>query len=289
VALSFLVIPVQAGIYLDFMKKFKAYIHNSLNNFHYRLKRKRFQIEKIWKRFVAKTKTESVSISSRIDIRKLTQRKNCLVVLIAISVCSIAFLGSAYTRVSSFAPEKMYADPTTCPANDIGILFGCGKFVDGRPNQFYLYRIRAAARLYKAGKIKHLLVSGDNHAVGYNEPETMKRDLVQQGVPATAITCDYAGFSTFETVMRAKEIFGVQTATLITQRYHLPRALYLAAVHGVKAIGYEAREPAGNQTVKFKIREVIARIITFGDVHLGIRHPKFLGKKEYIIILPQQT
>jgi SanA protein len=215
--------------------------------------------------------------------------KKFVVPLVIISVCGLCFMVLAYVKVSLPAPEKMYADLTICPANDIGILFGCGKFVDGRPNQFYLYRIQAAARLYKAGKIKHLLVSGDNHAVGYNEPETMKRDLVQHGVPAAAITCDYAGFSTFETIIRAKEIFGVQEATLITQRYHLSRALYLAAVHGIKAIGYEVREPPGKQTVKLKIREVIARIITYGDVHLGVRHPKFLGKKEYITILQQQT
>jgi SanA protein len=262
-----------------------------IHNIRHRLKGKLCQISKVWQSFVATTKTEMIAIRSKftIRIRKLMQRKPCLAILIAIGVCGIAFIVFAYAKVSSFAPEKMYADPTVCPLNDIGILFGCGKFVDGRPNQFYLYRIRAAARLYKAGKIKHLLVSGDNHIVGYNEPETMKRDLVQQGVPATAITCDYAGFSTFETVMRAKEIFGVQAATLITQRYHLPRALYLAAVHDIKAIGYEAREPGGNQTVKLKIREVIARIITYGDVHLGVRHPKFLGKKEYITILQQQT
>jgi len=176
--------------------------------------------------------------------------------------------------------------PQNCPANEIGIVFGCGKYVPGgRTNLYYLYRIQAAADLYKAGKLKHILVSGDNHVVGYNEPETMKQDLIKEGVPETAITLDYAGFSTFETLIRAREVFGVQSATLITQTFHLPRALYIAEAQGMQVVGYAAKEPYQSlQTWKTELREVLARAATFGDLHIWNRKPKFLGKKEIIVI-----
>jgi SanA protein len=180
----------------------------------------------------------------------------------------------------------MYASPQTCPANDIGIVFGCGKYVaGGRTNLYYVYRIQAAADAYKAGKVKHILVSGDNHVVNYNEPENMKQDLIKAGIPEAAITLDYAGFSTFETLIRAKEVFGIHTATLITQSFHLPRALYIANALGIQAIGYAAREPYGSlRTWKTEVREILARAATFGDLHIWNRKPRFLGKKEFIVI-----
>jgi SanA protein len=211
--------------------------------------------------------------------------KKLLLILFVLVFCGISLLVFAYIRISFFVLDKIYTDISTCPTNNIGILFGCGKFMnDGQTNLYYLYRIRAATALYKAGKVKHLLVSGDNHTEKYNEPETMKRDLVQAGIPASAITCDYAGFSTFETVVRAKEIFGVHEATLVTQPYHLPRALYIAAAHGIKAIGYGAKERAFLDSPKTKLREIPARIATYGDINIWGRKPRFLGKKEYIII-----
>jgi SanA protein len=215
----------------------------------------------------------------------IKKHKRFLIILVAIGVCGVSLMAFAYRKVSSFARDKVYTDISTCPASDIGILFGCGKFVaGGRTNLYYTYRIRAAAALYKAGKVKHLLVSGDNHSIKYNEPEAMKQDLGRLGVPTAAITCDYAGFSTFETIVRAKEIFGIQEATLITQHYHLPRALYISAAYGVKTVGYGAREPHGIRTKKAKLREIVARIATYGDINLWGRKPKFLGKKEYITV-----
>ncbi len=205
-------------------------------------------------------------------------KKLFFIIFFASSICGVAATAFAYIRVSSFAHDTIYTNASTCPTHAIGIVFGCVKVLpNGKSNLYYLYRIRAAAELYKAGKVKHLLVSGDNHSVKYNEPKLMKRDLVQLGVPESDITCDFAGFSTFETIVRAKEIFGVDEATLITQRFHLPRALYIAAAHNLTAIGYEAKDPKGIRTLKTKIREIAARVVTFGDINIWGRNPKFIG------------
>lgn len=212
-------------------------------------------------------------------------RKPLLRMLAILSLGAVGLIVAAYSAIGVGACGKIYTQVADCPANDIGILFGCAKIVNqGRRNLYYIYRIRAAADLYAAGKVKHLLVSGDNHIKSYNEPETMQRDLMAAGVPKVAITLDYAGFSTFETLTRARQIFGVRSATLITQPSHLPRALYLAQHEGIVAVGYSATEPTGQNAARVKLREVAARFGMYGDLYLWGRQPKFLGKQEFIVI-----
>jgi SanA protein len=112
----------------------------------------------------------------------------------AFLVCGIlmaGLVGWTYYEVGASATSSMYVSLQRCPTNDIGILFGCGKYVvGGRKNLYYLYRIQAAVELYQAGKVKHILISGDNHIINYNEPETMKQDLLKAGIPETDITLD---------------------------------------------------------------------------------------------------
>ncbi len=210
--------------------------------------------------------------------------RKIVVILLTGMAVGAGILGWAYYEVGASAKSSMYTSPNLCPDNEIAILFGCGKYVSGgRINLYYLYRIRAAVDLYKAGKVQHILVSGDNHISSYNEPESMQQDLMLEGVPESAITLDYAGFSTFETLIRANKIFGVRSATLITQHFHLPRALYIARNHGIRAVGYAAQEPYRSlQTTKTEVREILARFATFGDLHIWHRKPRFLGKREYI-------
>ncbi len=221
------------------------------------------------------------------DVRKIVrQYQKALVVLLSGMAVGAGILGWTYYEVGASAQNAIYTSPQRCPEYEIAILFGCGKYVSGgRTNLYYLYRIRAAVDLYKAGNAQHILVSGDNHVNSYNEPEAMKQDLMLDGVPESAITLDYAGFSTFETLIRAKEIFGVKSAILITQPFHLPRALYLAQAHGIQAVGYAAKEPYRSlQTTKTEVREILARFATFGDLHIWNRQPRFLGKQEYILV-----
>lgn len=205
-------------------------------------------------------------------------------------VAGAGLLGWTYDVVGSAAARTaIYTSPQACPAHAIAILFGCGKYVaGGRLNQYYLHRIRAAADLYQAGKARHILISGDNHIHTYNEPESMQQDLLATGVPASAMTLDYAGFSTFETLIRANRIFGVRSAIVITQPFHLPRALYIADAVGIQAVGYAAREPNRSlRTLKTEVREILARFATFGDLRLWHRQPRFLGPREPILITPE--
>jgi len=178
---------------------------------------------------------------------------------------------------------KLYFDINKVPYNKVGLLLGTSKYVGrGYYNFFYKYRIEAAVDLYKAGKVKYIIVSGDNGTKSYNEPEMMRNDLMKGGVDSSHIYLDYAGFRTFDSVVRLKEIFGQDSVTIISQPFHNERAIYIALKEGINAIGYNAQDvnqPAGFKT---RVREKFARVKVFLDYMFG-KKPKFLGQK---IIIP---
>ncbi|WP_309712145.1 ElyC/SanA/YdcF family protein [Armatimonas sp.] len=164
------------------------------------------------------------------------------------------------------------------PTNRVGLVLGTSKFVaKGRHNAYYTQRITAAAKLYKAGKVEYLLVSGDNRTSHYNEPVTMKRDLVAAGVPKEKITCDFAGFRTLDSLVRAKEIFGQSKLTIVSQRFHNERALFLAQASGIDAVAYDAGTGEFPQG-KTALRELLARVQAVLDVGVLHTRPKFLGE-----------
>ena len=160
------------------------------------------------------------------------------------------------------------------------VVLGCVRILkDGCRNQFYGYRIRAAAELYKAGKVKAIIVSGDNHIKGYDEPSDMKEDLVAAGIPAEKIVCDYAGFRTLDSVVRAREVFGAEKFIVVSQPFHVRRALFLAWGFECDAYGYAAEDVRGINSAKTLLREQLAKIAALMDVVIR-RRPKFLGRKE---------
>src|SRR5581483_2015893 len=121
-------------------------------------------------------------------------------------------------------------------------------------------RIAAAVALYQAGKVHHLLVSGDNHVVTHDEPTDMRNALIAAGVPASAITCDYAGFHTLDSVVRAKQVFCLQKFTVISEAFHCPRALWIAKQHGLEAVAFAAPDVAVKSwSWRAKLREQFAR------------------------------
>lgn len=162
--------------------------------------------------------------------------------------------------------------------NKVGLVLGTSKYLRNRRlNVYYAERIYAAAALYKAGKVAFLLVSGDNRTSHYNEPTTMKRDLIAAGVPKERIYCDFAGFRTLDSVVRAKEIFGQTRLTIVSQRFHNERALYLAASEGMDAVGFDA----GNMPLRGKalLREKLACVKAVLDTQFLHKRPKFLGER----------
>lgn len=148
---------------------------------------------------------------------------------------------------------------------------------NGRHNLYFLRRIEAAASLYHAGKADHILVSGDNHRPGYNEPEDMKQALIQKGVPPNRIICDYAGFSTLDSIVRANRIFGQQHFTVVSQAFHNRRAIFIGRFFGLDITGFNADDIPRSLSVKTLLREELARVKTLLDLWVLKRKPRYLG------------
>ncbi|MGC4067592.1 MAG: ElyC/SanA/YdcF family protein [Polyangiaceae bacterium] len=178
---------------------------------------------------------------------------------------------------------RLVDDLTRLPHHSVGVVLGCvPRLRDGRNNLYFRYRMEAAARLFHAGKVNHLLVSGDNHRRGYDEPTAMRDALIALGVPAARIILDYAGFRTLDSVVRAKEVFGQDRIVIVSQRFHNQRALYLALASGVNAMAYNARDVVGSEGNFTGLREPLARIRAVLDVHLLRTRPRFTGPRVVI-------
>jgi len=205
-------------------------------------------------------------------------RKYFKISFIAIGVLT-CMLFYANIRISSFAEDKIFNDYKSIPYNKIGLLLGTSKYVSkGRINLYYAFRIQAAVKLFSQKKISYILVSGDNSIKSYNEPKKIKEDLIKSGVPANRIVLDYAGFRTLDSVVRASEVFGETSFTVISQKFHNERAIFLASKFGNNAIGYNASGVGKRYGLKVQLREYLARVKVFIDLLLGVQ-PKFLGEK----------
>lgn len=190
----------------------------------------------------------------------------------------IAILG-ANKLVEKTAKGKIYNSTSEMPHNKIGLFLGTGKILsNGRINLYYKYRINAAVELYDSGKIDFVLVSGDNSTKDYDEPSTIKNDLIERGIPSNKIYLDYAGFRTLDSVVRCKEIFDQTSITVISQQFHNERAIFIAKQEGIKAVGFNAKDVNVYYGFKTKLREKLARVKMIIDVIFGIQ-PKYLGDK----------
>jgi SanA protein len=184
------------------------------------------------------------------------------------------------------ARNKIFRSLESVPPSDVGLVLGTGKLTrQGNPNLHFNQRIEAAANLYLAGKVRCLLVSGDNHIIGYDEPTDMRDALVSAGVPADKIICDYAGFRTLDSVVRAKIVFGLSRCTIITEEFHCPRAVWIAQQRGLDAVAFAAPDVQSRRwTWRVKAREQLARVACALDLYLLHRGPKFSGPKEPIVL-----
>jgi len=186
------------------------------------------------------------------------------------------------------ASGRTYSDVSAIPYRRVGIVLGCSRILPcGRNNLFFQLRVAAAADLFKAHKVDYLLVSGDNQTKDYDEATDLKDCLVHSGVPPEKIYCDFAGFRTLDSVVRAKEVFGLTEMTIISQEFHNQRAIYLARHEGIDAIGFNAEEVDSHNSFGTKLREQLARVKTVLDVYLLRTRPAFLGPKIPIGEIPQ--
>ena len=180
------------------------------------------------------------------------------------------------------AGGRVYATAQV-PARRVAIVFGAGLWRDGSPTPVLYDRVATAVDLYRAGKVEKILVSGDNRFLDYNEPGVMRAVALTLGVPSEAVVLDYAGRRTYDTCYRAKAIFGLTEAILVTQEFHLPRALYLCNRLGVDAVGVGAdrRDYRRIAMLYWNLRELIATVAALWDVHVS--HPvPVLGDPEPI-------
>jgi SanA protein len=197
-------------------------------------------------------------------------------------IVAVIFISNFYVELK--AKGKTYNKSSEIAYNKVGLVLGTSKYVtSGNINLFYKFRVNAAIELYKAGKVKYIIVSGDNGTSDYDEPTTFKEDLVKGGIPSENIFLDYAGFRTLDSVVRCKEIFGQESVTIISQQFHNERAIAIANAKNINAIGYNARNVGGRSGMRVKAREMLARVKLSLDL-LFHKQPKFLGDK---IIIPE--
>jgi SanA protein len=206
------------------------------------------------------------------------KRKFSLYILISI-VIVFALTTWANITVNQTAKRFISDDMANVKPNNVGLLLGTSRSLkNGAKNDFFFNRIDAAIELFKGGKIRNIIISGDNSKTDYNEPTDMKTELVKNGIPDSLIYLDYAGFRTLDAVVRARDIFGQNSFIVISQKFHNERAVYLARKFGIDAFGYNAKEVQAYKGFKTKLREFFARDKMFLDLLFDVK-PKFLGEK----------
>jgi vancomycin permeability regulator SanA len=182
--------------------------------------------------------------------------------------------------VDAAASGHLFSDAAKVPATPVALVLGASVNPDGTPSSFLKARLDLAHELYAAGKIKVILVSGDNGTVHYNEPDNMVKYLVSVGVPAKKVVADYAGFDTYDSCVRAKKIFGVDKLTVVTQSYHLMRAVATCRAVGIDAqgVGDDSVSTYTQDWTLGEVRELLANDKMAWDV-LTNRQPT-LGNRE---------
>lgn len=183
-----------------------------------------------------------------------------------------------------------YSSPDELPIKPVAIVFGAGVYGE-RPSRVLAERIQGAVSLHERELTEKYLFTGDNSSINYDEVTVMQEYAVNNGIPSAAITLDYAGFSTYESCFRAKEIFGVTSAILVSQEFHLPRAVYICRQLGIDAVGlavtdwlYEpnGRRPRGLSILesRYRVREILATVKALWELHITQPEPTFLGPFE---------
>ena len=204
-------------------------------------------------------------------------------------LCLLMVLGTILTPfiltlyIKTVTNNRRYFQAEKVPSEPVAIVFGAGVWADGTPTPMLADRVEGAVELYRLGRVNKILMTGDNATREYNEVVAMQQYAERLGVPSQDIKLDYAGFSTYESCYRAKVIFGVERAVLITQKYHLPRAVYTCNQLGIQAVGLGTPDwgKFRDDSMRFYTqREVLAVIKAIVELHIIRPKPTFLGPFE---------
>lgn len=195
-------------------------------------------------------------------------------------VVAIVVLAATDVYVSLSTRGYIYAEIDALPERPVAVVLGTSRHYAGKMNPYYKARVESAARLYAAKKVRAVVASGDNATRQYNEPRMLRKDLIAAGVPADFVTMDFAGFRTLDSIVRAKEVFKLDSFVVVSQRFQVERALYIARAHDIKAIGFVAENPPYfGWYWRVRVREVFARFLAVLDVTVLDTMPRFLGPK----------
>lgn len=174
---------------------------------------------------------------------------------------------------------QIFSELDNLPKRDVALVLGTARLLQGGyENPFFNFRIEAAAKLYHSGKVKHLLVSGDNSRHSYNEPADMLEALLEKNIPRTAITLDYAGFRTLDSVVRCEKVFQQNSFMIVSQPFHTPRAVFIANAFGLDAVAFNATAVSDSFWNKTHLRELAARLKAVLDLYILQKKPKYLGE-----------
>lgn len=210
----------------------------------------------------------------QLTLKWLTRSLTALGILFVLFLSGIVLIDRL---ISWQTQDSIYHDIANVPKFDIGLVLGTSKYIGHTLNTYYSHRIEAAIELHRRGKVTTFLLSGDNAHRSYNEPWTMKRDLLKAGIQEGNIHLDYAGFRTLDSIVRAKEIFLADHFLIITQDFHCERALYIAQYHHINAKCLAVPGPVETSGLSIRVREVFARTKAFLDLYILHSQPKFFG------------
>jgi vancomycin permeability regulator SanA len=198
----------------------------------------------------------------------LLGRQKWRIVSIVLVICAILYIPSEAARQSTkdIRYGSSVAEIQNLPAREVGIVFGAGVLPDRTPTEYLKHRIETAVDVYKSGHVKRLMMSGDNRTSHYNEPVVMKDYAITLGVSPADIDMDYAGYSTYDTCHRAHAVFKITSATVVTQGYHLPRAVMTCKDIGIDTIGVAAKSTGRDWTVNYLVREHAATIKAYVQI-----------------------
>ena len=205
----------------------------------------------------------------------VTNQRNRTILMILLS-CFLVGLGgvSAFLLLCQWwvytaGDSRVFKRVDDIPENEVGLVLGTAKWArKGKLNRFFCYRIDAAVRLYKRGKVRRLLLSGNGVDPGRSEPEQMREELVDRGVPVDALSLDNGGMRTLDSIIRAKQVYGLNRMTIVSQEFHNRRALFLCRAFGIEAVGFNAEDVPASQAVRTFLRELLARVGAVLDVAL---------------------
>jgi vancomycin permeability regulator SanA/LAS superfamily LD-carboxypeptidase LdcB len=192
-------------------------------------------------------------------------------------VLFISFIFIANIWVVKSSNPSCYNSVKDIPHNKVGLVLGTSKYLKGGfINLYFKHRIDATVDLFKNKKIDYVLVSGDNSTHRYNEPKEFKKELIKNGIPADRIHLDYAGFRTYDSMIRANKVFQLDSVTVVSQKFHNQRAIYIGKKNGIEVIGFNAQDVNNRYGLKTQLREYLAKVLVIWDV-ATYRSPKFLG------------